>query len=185
MTTTNQGLSFAEIEQIVAQRVANAIKTIAIYETKIRMARESMSRTKQQKVKVADNASNKRKWEGDHNGSSSQQQNTEHKVFGAHTVGLSNKKDYAGSLPLCNKCTFHHNGPCTVKCANCKRVGHLTRDYRNPTTSNNQKTLTCYKCGKQGHYRNNCPGLKNRNHRNQAGGTKACGMVYALGGETN
>ncbi|GJS78801.1 hypothetical protein Tco_0728682 [Tanacetum coccineum] len=23
------------------------------------------------------------------------------------------RKEYAGNLPLCNKCKFHHNGPCT------------------------------------------------------------------------
>ncbi|GJR39399.1 hypothetical protein Tco_1215083 [Tanacetum coccineum] len=40
MTTTKQGMSFAEVEQIIAQRVANAIETIAIYETKTRMARD-------------------------------------------------------------------------------------------------------------------------------------------------
>ncbi|GJZ39474.1 hypothetical protein Tco_0586037 [Tanacetum coccineum] len=36
MTTANQGMSIEEIEQIVAQRVANAIETISIYETKTR-----------------------------------------------------------------------------------------------------------------------------------------------------
>ncbi|GJT14630.1 hypothetical protein Tco_0861672 [Tanacetum coccineum] len=41
MTTTKEGMSFAEVEQIIAQRVDNAIETIAIYETKTRMARES------------------------------------------------------------------------------------------------------------------------------------------------
>ncbi|GJW35674.1 hypothetical protein Tco_0058594 [Tanacetum coccineum] len=53
--------------------------------------------------KVAENASNKRKWEGNHGGSSSQQQNKEHKVIRAHTTGPSNKEGYAGNLPLCNK----------------------------------------------------------------------------------
>ncbi|GJW54207.1 hypothetical protein Tco_0098292, partial [Tanacetum coccineum] len=72
MTTTNQGMSFAEIEQIVAQRVANAIEIIDIYETKTRMTRESMRQTKQQKDKLLENASNKRKWEGGHNESSIQ-----------------------------------------------------------------------------------------------------------------
>ncbi|GJR57144.1 hypothetical protein Tco_1499306 [Tanacetum coccineum] len=124
MTTTNQGMSFVELGLIVAQRVANAIKTIAIYETKTRMTRGSMSQTKRQKDKVAENASNKRKWEGDHNGSSSQQQNKEHKVFRAHTAGPSNKEDYARNLPLCNKCKFHHTGPCAEKRGNCKRRGH-------------------------------------------------------------
>ncbi|GKC60494.1 hypothetical protein Tco_1088092 [Tanacetum coccineum] len=51
-----------------------------------------------------------------------------------------------------------------------------------PATTNNQRSLTCYECGNQGHYRSDCPELKNRNHRNQAGGAEACGMVYALGG---
>ncbi|GKA43415.1 reverse transcriptase domain-containing protein [Tanacetum coccineum] len=186
MTTTNQGINFAEIEQIVAQRVANAIETIATYETKTRMARESMSQTKQQKDKVAENASNKRKWKGDHNGTSSQQQNKGHKTFRARTARTSNKKEYAGTLPLCNKCKLHHNGPCTIKCKNCKKVGHMTRDCRNPAAAKNQRTLTCYECGNQGHYRSDCPELKNRNQGNQARGTKACGMVYALGGgETN
>ncbi|GKA79079.1 putative zinc finger, CCHC-type, retrotransposon gag domain protein [Tanacetum coccineum] len=37
-----------------------------------------------------------------------------------------------------------------------------------------------------GHYRINSPELKNRNHGNQARGTEARGMVYALGrGETD
>ncbi|GJY47173.1 hypothetical protein Tco_0436236 [Tanacetum coccineum] len=103
MATVNQGMSVEEIEQIVAQRVANAIEAIAIY--------ESINQTKQQENKVAGNASNKRKWESDHNGSSNQQHKG-HKVFWAHAVGPNNKK-YAGSLPLCNKCKCHHNGPCT------------------------------------------------------------------------
>nr|GEZ09408.1 hypothetical protein [Tanacetum cinerariifolium] len=29
-----------------------------------------------------------------------------------------NKKEYAGTLPNCNKCKLHHAGPCTVKCGN-------------------------------------------------------------------
>ncbi|GKC44777.1 hypothetical protein Tco_1062499 [Tanacetum coccineum] len=61
MTTMNQGMSFVEIKKIVAHRVANAIETIAIYETKTRMARESMSQTKWQEDNVVENASNKRK----------------------------------------------------------------------------------------------------------------------------
>ncbi|GKG02566.1 hypothetical protein Tco_0310202, partial [Tanacetum coccineum] len=47
MATVNQGMSVEEIEQIVAQRVANAIKAIAIY--------ESINQTKQQENKVVGN----------------------------------------------------------------------------------------------------------------------------------
>ncbi|GJX57661.1 reverse transcriptase domain-containing protein [Tanacetum coccineum] len=53
-------------------------------------------------------------------------------------------------------------------------------------TTNNQRNLTCYECGNQGHCKSDCPELKNQNHGNQAGGTGARGMVHALGrGETN
>nr|GEX52368.1 putative reverse transcriptase domain-containing protein [Tanacetum cinerariifolium] len=75
MTTTNQRMSLAEVEQIIAQRVANAIETIVIYDTKTRMARESTNQTKQQEAKIVEDTNNKRKWEDDHKGSSSQQRN--------------------------------------------------------------------------------------------------------------
>nr|GEV85865.1 reverse transcriptase domain-containing protein [Tanacetum cinerariifolium] len=46
--------------------------------------------------------------------------------------------------------------------------------------------MTCYECGNQEHYKSDCPELKNRNHGDQAEGTEARRMVYALGGgETN
>ncbi|GKB74792.1 hypothetical protein Tco_0936204 [Tanacetum coccineum] len=54
MTTVDQGMSVEEIERVVAQRVANAIEAIAIYETKTNMARKSISQTEQQECKVAD-----------------------------------------------------------------------------------------------------------------------------------
>ncbi|GJR26504.1 hypothetical protein Tco_1102736 [Tanacetum coccineum] len=41
----------------------------------------------------------------------------------ASAAGTGERKEYAGTLPLCNKCKFHHSGPCTIKCSNCKRVG--------------------------------------------------------------
>ncbi|GJV19316.1 hypothetical protein Tco_1368336 [Tanacetum coccineum] len=54
MTTVDQGMSVEEIERVVAQRVANAIEAIAIYETKTNMARKSISQTEQQECKVKD-----------------------------------------------------------------------------------------------------------------------------------
>ncbi|GKA07117.1 putative reverse transcriptase domain-containing protein [Tanacetum coccineum] len=51
MTTINQGMSVEEIKRIVAQRVANAIEAIAIYEMKTNMARKLMIQTEQQEDK--------------------------------------------------------------------------------------------------------------------------------------
>nr|GFC11257.1 reverse transcriptase domain-containing protein [Tanacetum cinerariifolium] len=137
MTTVNQGMSVEEIERVVAQQVANAIEAIAIYETKTNLARKSMSQIERQEEEVAENASNKRKCESNHNGSLSQQ-NKGHKVPRAHTAWPINKKAYVGSLPLCNQCKFHHNGPCTVKCKIFKKVGHIIQNCRTPATAKNQ-----------------------------------------------
>nr|GFA31001.1 hypothetical protein [Tanacetum cinerariifolium] len=49
MTTVNQGMSVEEIKQVVAQRVANAIEAIAIYEKKTNLARKSMSQMTRRK----------------------------------------------------------------------------------------------------------------------------------------
>ncbi|GKC68214.1 putative reverse transcriptase domain-containing protein [Tanacetum coccineum] len=104
-------------------------------------------------------AENKRKL--NNNKRAQQQPPKKQGVAIAYTAGSGERKEYAGTLPLCNKCKFHHNGQCTVKCANCKRVGHLTRYCRSPAATNNQRNLTCYECGNQGHYRSDCPKLKN------------------------
>ncbi|GJV68642.1 putative reverse transcriptase domain-containing protein [Tanacetum coccineum] len=82
-------------------------------------------------------------------------------VARAYTVSNNEKKLYNGLLPLCNKCKLHHEGPCTVRCGKCNKVGHLTRDWKVTisTTSAqrgqevNQRVVTCYECGGQGHYR--------------------------------
>nr|GEY48027.1 hypothetical protein [Tanacetum cinerariifolium] len=147
---------------------------------------------------------NKRK-QDDNNNQAQQQPLKKQSVAIAYTAGPSERKEYAGTLPLCNKCKFHHNGQCTVKCVNCKRVGHLTRDCRSPAATHNHRNPTCYQCRNQGHYRSDCPEnptcyqcrnqghyrsdcpeLKNQDHVNQARGTGAHGMVHALeGGQSN
>ncbi|GJY84404.1 putative reverse transcriptase domain-containing protein [Tanacetum coccineum] len=73
-------------------------------------------------------------------------------VARAYTAGPGEKSGYAGKLPLCNRCKLHHNRQCTIKCTNCKKVGHMARDYRSPTAAadqrapvaNQRNTITCY-----------------------------------------
>ncbi|GJU68968.1 reverse transcriptase domain-containing protein [Tanacetum coccineum] len=124
---------------------------------------------------------NKRKF--DNNNQAQQQLPKKPNVAQAYAAGTGERKEYAGTLPLCNKCKFHHHGQCTVKCTNYKKVNHLTRNYWNPTTTNNQRTITCYECGNQGNYRSDCLELRNQIHGNQAEDTKVHKVVYALGGE--
>ncbi|GJY44787.1 putative reverse transcriptase domain-containing protein [Tanacetum coccineum] len=136
------------------------------------MARKSMSQTERQEDKVAENASNKRKWEAEQ----------EANISRAYTAGHGEKKHYGGSKPLCSKCNYHHDGLCAPKCHECNRVGHLARDCRssiNANTTNNQKGIrasqkaNCYECVNQGHYKKDCPEQKNQNHENQIGGAGA------------
>nr|GEZ38763.1 hypothetical protein [Tanacetum cinerariifolium] len=105
-------------------------------------------------------AKNKRKL--DNNNQAQQQPPKKQGMAIAFTDRPGERKEYAGTLPLCNKCKFYPNGHCIVKCANCKRVGHLTRDCWSPTATNNQRNLTYYECGNQGHYRSDFPELKNQ-----------------------
>ncbi|GJY29284.1 putative reverse transcriptase domain-containing protein [Tanacetum coccineum] len=119
-------------------------------------------------------------------------------VARAYTTGNNERIVYNGPLPLCNKCKFHHEGSCIVRCGKCKKVGHLTQDCKaaDSTTSNqrgqvvNQRVLTCFEYGRQGHYRSDCPKLKDQNHGNKIGNKngvgEARGKAYVLGGgDTN
>ncbi|GJU86879.1 putative reverse transcriptase domain-containing protein [Tanacetum coccineum] len=124
-----------------------------------------------------------------------------HNVARAYTARNNDKKGYVGSLPYCNKCKLHHAGPCTMRCGNCKRFGHITRDCTATVTPNtqrapvrNQPGILCYECGRPGHFRKDYLKLRNQNRGNktrnkngnktgnQAGGNEATARAYAIRG---
>nr|GFA40743.1 hypothetical protein [Tanacetum cinerariifolium] len=120
-------------------------------------------------------------------------------VVWAYTAGPRDKKPYGGTKPLCPKCNYHHDGPCALKCTNCKKIGHLARECKGrPATTNNNNSnqnnnnnhraqgenargITCYECGVLRHYKSDCPKLKNGNQGNRAGNVNAVARAYAVG----
>ncbi|GJU44780.1 putative reverse transcriptase domain-containing protein [Tanacetum coccineum] len=84
------------------------------------------------------------------------------KVARVYTVRNKKNKGYAGILPLRDKCKLHQHGPCHVRCGNCKKVSHQTRDRWASTM------MTCYGCGGKGHTKRYCPELGNQNRDEEA-----------------
>ncbi|GJU18176.1 putative reverse transcriptase domain-containing protein [Tanacetum coccineum] len=105
-----------------------------------------------------------------------QQQPSKRKnVARAYAAASGDRKPYGGSKPLCPKCNYNHDGPCTPRCYKCNKVGHFARDCKSTTNANvanNQRGTgtgqksTCHECGAQGHFRRYCPKLNNNNNNN-------------------
>ncbi|GJU84491.1 putative reverse transcriptase domain-containing protein [Tanacetum coccineum] len=108
-------------------------------------------------------------------------------VAKVYNMGTGERKPYGGSLPKCNKCHLHHNGPCTQRCHKCNKIGHFARDCRNTGNTNVANTQKgngatpkgngCFECGASGHFKRDCPKLKNKD----GGNGNAQGWVYAVG----
>nr|GEZ26479.1 hypothetical protein [Tanacetum cinerariifolium] len=138
-------------------------------------------------------AEHKRKFDDTSRNTQHQQQPFKrNNVAQAYTAGQGDKKPYGGTKPLCPKCNYHHDGPCAPKCTNCKKIGHLARDCKSRPTSNNNNNnqraqganargITCFKCGVQGHYKSECPRLKNGNQGSRVRNGNAVARAYAVG----
>ncbi|GJZ84561.1 putative reverse transcriptase domain-containing protein [Tanacetum coccineum] len=101
------------------------------------------------------------------------------------------KKPYWGTRPLCPKCITTMNAVLLQSAINATRYVHIAPDCRGTgnANNNNQKGTgsgqkpTCFECGAQGHFRKDCPRMKNNkgNRGNQAGNDRAPAKVYVVG----
>ncbi|GJZ98229.1 putative reverse transcriptase domain-containing protein [Tanacetum coccineum] len=153
----------------------------------INMARELVEQAVQGRAtRIGD--SNKRKWEdhqrntnnnnhNNHNNNNNnnrnrnnnyhQQQNRRQETARAYAAAPTENRGYAGNLPKCNRCNFHHSGRCPPKCQKCQRTGHLEKDCRAilPGACNDfLQNATCYGCGEKGHLKNKYPKAGNQHN---------------------
>ncbi|GJY53679.1 reverse transcriptase domain-containing protein [Tanacetum coccineum] len=165
----------------------------------INMARALVEQSVQGKA-ARISESNKRKWEdnqrntnnnnhnynNNHNNNQNrnrnnnypQQQNRRQEPVRAYAAAPARGKIYAGNLPKCNRCNFHHHGPCPQRCQKCQKLGHLEKDCRfgvQGAGNNFLQNVTCFGCGEKGHYKDKCP--KARNQQNDGARARAYVVV--------
>ncbi|GKC60610.1 putative reverse transcriptase domain-containing protein [Tanacetum coccineum] len=123
----------------------------------IELANELMD----QKLRTYEERQSDNKRKADDISRNNQQPFKKQNVVKAYNLGTAEKKTYEGNEPKCTKCQSHHPGLCTLKCGN----------------GPNPKGNGCFECGNPGHFKNDCPKLKNKN----GGNGNAQGWVYAVG----
>ncbi|GKB08521.1 putative reverse transcriptase domain-containing protein [Tanacetum coccineum] len=89
-----------------------------------------------------------------------QQQNKRQNTRRAYSAGPSEKGEYTGSLPLSS--------------------GPNNNNNNRGNSGATQNAATCYECGVQGHYKRDCPKLKNGNRGIQRGNGSASAKVYVV-----
>ncbi|GJS61629.1 putative reverse transcriptase domain-containing protein [Tanacetum coccineum] len=105
-------------------------------------------------------AENKRKFEDNSRNNQNQQQPfKKNNVAWAYTAGSGERKPYGGSKPFRS----------------------ATANINQRAQGENQRVLTYFKCEAQGHFRSDCPKLKNENQGNRAGNGNDVARAYAVG----
>nr|GEV97500.1 hypothetical protein [Tanacetum cinerariifolium] len=89
--------------------------------------------------------------------------------------------------PLARECTYPDFMKCKPLYFKGTGIDVIERSTANANTANNQRgtrkgqKATCFECGAQGHFKRECPKLKNNNRGNPVGNGNAPVEVYAVG----
>ena len=100
---------------------------------------------------------------------------------------------YAGNLPWCSRCSYHHYipGPCRkMICKRCGKKGHLARSCRTlvqhlEQTFESSVEQVYYSCREIGHFKRNCPKATTPNNVNNAEMVLALKQEEAAANPTN
>ncbi|GJU82139.1 putative reverse transcriptase domain-containing protein [Tanacetum coccineum] len=105
------------------------------------------------------------------------------------TLGLAGRTKHTDILKSLAQCNYHHVGV-TPKCTNFKRIGHsasvtvkasMCCQQKQKSPRGKSKSFTCFECGAQGHFRSNCPKLRNINQGYRAGNGNVVARAYVVG----
>nr|GEY85950.1 hypothetical protein [Tanacetum cinerariifolium] len=150
---THFGIAQDVINELIAKCVAEALEAYGA-------ARNPVSETKMENEQQDNNVeANVNNGNGNVNGNGNPNVNNEGNVIAAELTRLHD------AIRIANNLMDQKFKDYAVKNAkNKKRVGHMTRDFKAAVAATalrspigNQTGVTCYECGRQGHYRSECP----------------------------
>nr|GFC60378.1 putative reverse transcriptase domain-containing protein [Tanacetum cinerariifolium] len=165
----------AKIEVLRRERLAYEQESIQTHEALARS--EAYSRALEARVAVLENQACRHEWQRLTADDLVVQHimRTQALEAGAHIDTLENT---ARAYAVGNSDRNIYTGDCRSRPAN---ANNNNTNNNNRNNNNNQKGNDCYECKAQGHFKRNCPKLKNNNRGNQGGNDNAQARVYVVG----